>query len=111
MTAFGQRVDQAREIQSAARCRDCDALDPLAEFGTLCGIGTGHHQDGAGFGQQSCIGRQAPVAVENDPLWRAVIDIGQSHGQSRIVRQHAAYPGQDRAGARTPLLHIGARGD
>ena len=36
--------------------------------------------------------------------------IAKAHGQLRIVDQHRAGAGQDRAGARAPLLHVRARG-
>ena len=67
----------------------------------------GKNQHGTVF-EHARIGGKLAVSINHD-LQRLPRRLDRAHGQSRIVLQHGADPGEDRAGPRTPAMPVGAR--
>ena len=67
------------------------------------------HQCLAFAAQHTRRGRHPQTAVHHHAQ-RLTAGFDVTHIQRRIVREHRAYPGQDRRTARAPFLHVRARG-
>ena len=101
----GRQVDLALCVG-----RDGDLGAPRFERGLAWGIGLcGVDQHGAGRVEDARGGRRLQPRVD-DHAQRLARRVDQPHVEARVVVEHGAYAGQQRAGALAPGVAVGASG-